>query len=411
MAYFVFAAVMIGIQLLTLVEAVRHIIYTRRKYRPQPSKYHPKTALITPCKGHDTTFERNIRALFRMDYPAYEIFFVVESETDPAHGRLVEIIREMKEAGSRSKAHLLVAGLAQTSSQKLHNQLFVYRRIPRDFEVLSFIDSDACPKPHFLASLVHPLRRAEVGAATGYRWFVPEDKSLSSKVLSAMNAVFASMLGPHNWNTTWGGAMAMKRELFERLGVEALWKNSITDDYTLTYAVQQAELEVIFVPACFVASYEHMDWRTLFSFARRQFLITRVYKPRLWWLALASYGSAMAVFWGGLIVSVALLAQNSPWAKWAAILPGFLYLSWMFKAVARQLFIFKILREDRGRLRAPARLDIFLQPVVSLFTLATLVASGLTRTILWRGYRYVLHGMGRTEIIREGTAAAGTVRR
>ncbi len=104
------------------------------------------------------------------------------------------------------------------------------------------------------------------------------------------NAFFAAQLGPHNWNSAWGGAMAIRREMFEKLEIAKLWRGALSDDYALTYAVKKAELEIVFVPSCFVASYEKSSWSEMFSFARRQFIITRVCMPKLWRLAVLGFG-------------------------------------------------------------------------------------------------------------------------
>jgi cellulose synthase/poly-beta-1,6-N-acetylglucosamine synthase-like glycosyltransferase len=77
--YYIFAGVVILVQLLMLLEGYRHCLYTGRKYRPKTSKYQPVAAIICPCKGLDTTFDRNINSLFDQDYPHYEIYFVVQN--------------------------------------------------------------------------------------------------------------------------------------------------------------------------------------------------------------------------------------------------------------------------------------------------------------------------------------------
>lgn len=397
--YYIFAIIILLVQAGVMVEAWRHFIFTRRKYRPKPSTYHPSTALICPCKGIDTTFERNINSLFDQKYANYQIFLVVESRDDPAYHRLEQIIEQQKQKGNPVKTELIVAGLAGTSSQKVHNQLTAYRKVPGEIEVLAFIDSDACLKSHFLDSLIHPLRKKIVGASTGYRWYVPTDNKLPSRVLSAMNAFFASTFGPHPWNCVWGGAMAIKRDLFEKLDVPGMWQCSLSDDYIVSHAVKKAELEIAFVPSCFVASYEQTGWADLFSFARRQFLITRVYMVRVWYLAVMGVGHSVLGFWIGLGVTIYLLSVGSQQAIYASILPNTLYIFSVSKALMRQTMIAKILTEDREPLLVPALLDILLNPLVGLFTLICLFGSAGSRTITWRGKRYVMHSINHTEIL------------
>ena len=399
-AYYIFTAVIVSIQIAVLVQAARHLLYTRRKYRPEPSTYQPRLALISPCKGLDTTFDRNIDSFFHLDYPDYEIFFVVESTQDPAYQLLLEIIdKYSSDADSARRAHIVVAGLAQGCSQKLHNLLAVCDTLPENFQVMAFVDSDITLKSHFLTSLVDPLQQPNVGASTGYRWFVPVDNRLSTAVLSAMNAFFASILGPHPWNSTWGGAMALRREIYDQINLSHLWRHALSDDYALAKALKEAGLLVTFAPACFVASHEKTSWSNLISFARRQFIITRVYMPRLWILALLGLGHFVVAFWTGFFVTLVLYIQDPVHAPYAAILPGFLLVSSFLKATARQAMIRKILPDLRKQLVVPALIDIFLQPILALFTLVCLLSTALTRVIVWRGIRYLLHKGGQVEIL------------
>ena len=396
--YFIFTAIIIVIQLLTLIEAFRHAIYTRRKYQPKPSRYHPAVAIICPCKGLDTTFDRNINSLFDQDYPQYEIFFVVQSTDDPAWQRLRQIVEQRQNQKHPVTTHFVIAGDAKTCAQKVHNLIIACDALPDHVEVLAFIDSDACLKPHFLASLVHPLRRLEFGASTGYRWFVPTDSRLSSYTLSALNASVASLLGPHGWNSAWGGAMAIKKDTFDKINLIDAWQNACSDDYLLTDRVRKAQLDICFVPACFVASYEQMSWRELFSFARRQFIITKVCRPRLLWLALLGWGHFTLAFWLGLIVTIILFWQQSWQAPYAAYLPAVLMIAAMTRAMARQSMIRKILPEDKNKLIIPAFLDIFLSPVLSIIALICVFAAIGSRTITWRGIKYHLRSIDSTYI-------------
>ncbi|MBN1764274.1 MAG: glycosyltransferase [Sedimentisphaerales bacterium] len=382
-----------------MVEAWRHFSFYLRKYQRNSTKYLPRTALICPCKGLDTTFDKNIDSLFHQEYPDYEIFFVVESPDDPAYERLKNTISAKSSNSDCPQAHLIIAGPAQTCAQKVYNLLTVYKSLSDDIEVMAFIDSDACLKPNFLSGLVYPLKRDRVGAATGYRWFVPTDYRFSSIVLSAMNAFFASQLGPHPWNCVWGGAMALRHEVFDRIGLDKVWRNTCTDDYSLTRTVRQAGLSIAFVPGCFVASYESTNWSDLYWFARRQFIITRVCVPKLWMLAVLGVGHFVLAFWLGMGVSMYLYMNNLSYAGYAAILPGVLYLSSVIKGVFRQFAIRKILPDDRKRLLIPGLVDIFLQPVVGLFTLTCLLSASFSRVIDWRGIRYILHDYEHTEVI------------
>ena len=397
--YFIFTLVILLIQALLLVEGYRHCVFTRRKYRPKACKNQPPAAIICPCKGLDNTFDRNIHSLFEQAYDRYEVFFVVQSQEDPAYPRLKKIIQQRQNAGGRVTAHILIAGAAETCVQKVHNLITACDALPEAIQVMAFVDSDTCLKSHFLDSLVYPLFRRTVGATTGYRWFVPTDQRLSSQMLSAMNAAVASLLGPHRWNSAWGGAMAVRRDTYHAIGLRQAWQNACSDDFLLTRQVKKARLNVEFVPACFVASYEQMSWRELFSFARRQFIITRVCMFRLWLLALFGWGHSVLAFWIGLAVTGTLLLRHSWQAPYAAVLPAALMLAFMTRAAARQSLIRKILPEDKKKLALPALIDIFLGPLVGSYALVCVLAAAGTRTIVWRQIKYHLKDINHTQIL------------
>ncbi|MCH9021202.1 MAG: glycosyltransferase family 2 protein [Planctomycetes bacterium] len=396
--YYVLIVVVLIWQLLSLYLAKRHFFYVLKKYRSRPTTYHPRTALIAPCKGIDTAFERNVSALFELDYPDYEIVFVVESTSDPAYAVLSRLIEAQKNK-NKSNSRLIVAGVTQHCSQKIHNLLAGWDVLDDEVEVLAFIDSDVCPKAHWLASLVAPLKRKSVGASTGYRLYVPIDFGLSSTVLSAVNALIASTLGPHRLNAAWGGSMAIRKDIAERIQLRQAWQFAGTDDYTLTAAVKKSGLRIYYVPACLVASYDQMSWPQLFSFATRQFIITRVCMKPLWRLALLNFLWFVAVFWSSLFFMFHLLATGSADLLLAAVLPAVIAVVSALKAAARQWLVMKILPEDRKRLVLPALIDIFCQPLLAVFTLVCLIASATTRKIVWRGVGYTLHSPTRAEII------------
>ncbi len=395
--YYLFAAGILIFQFLVLLEAGRHFNYVRRKWPPKGSTYQPRAMLIVPCKGLETEFSRNISALFQQNYPDYSIRFVLDHPDDHARQPLESIILQQRNAGNPISAKIVYAGKAIHNSQKVHNLLTVCRQAPDNIEILAFVDADACPPPHFLSSMIHPLRRDEVGASTGYRWYVPADYRLSSLTLSAMNAYFASLLGPHQRNPVWGGAMAFKRSFFYQAGIDQLWKNALSDDYAVTYAVQQQGLEVYFVPACFIASYEGYSWCELFEFTRRQFIITWCCNRKLWYLAFAGFSQYLLAFWLGMVVTGILWYQHSPHTRWAAIFPIALYIASFLKALLRQSMIMRILARDRNHLIIPALIDLFGQPIIACWTWLCIGSAWRKNIITWRGNRYRMLAIDQTE--------------
>jgi len=271
--YYYIALVAIISQLIFLTQAFSNYLYAVKKYRKDRAWYRPRTVLIVPCKGLDSTFQQNISSFFEQDYENYLLWFVVGEESDPAYGELRGLKDRLSQNSKAQDVQVLIAGKSQTCSQKIHNLLYCYNRISSDIDVLAFADSDICVQSNWLSHLVYPLRKTKYGAASGYRWYVPKKDNLASLALSAMNAKVAQLLGNLRFNQAWGGSMAIRVNVFRKLGLDKIWSKTLSDDLSLSVAVKKAGMIVAYVPACLVASHEATTWPELFEFSRRQFLI------------------------------------------------------------------------------------------------------------------------------------------
>src|SRR5262249_23228053 len=155
----------------------------------------------------------------------------------------------------------LVAGAATDRGQKVHNLTVAVKHADADSKVFVFVDSDARPARHWLRALVAPLGDTQVGAATGYRWFVAS-YGLASHLRSVWNASIASALGAdERRNFCWGGSTAIRRSTFESAKVPDYWRGAVSDDFALTRALRDADLRIKFVPQCLTPSFEGCSFR------------------------------------------------------------------------------------------------------------------------------------------------------
>ena len=108
-------------------------------------------------------------------------------------------------------------------------------------------------------------------------------------------------LGDHGRNFAWGGSMALRRDVFDRIGVREAWEGALSDDYAVTHAALRAGSASSFVPECLIPSYGDCTWRELLEFTTRQILITRVYDA---YLARGAGNQSIfnIAFWGGLLL-------------------------------------------------------------------------------------------------------------
>jgi len=304
LVFYFFSAIVIWLGILSLRSGFSFAAYVRRELALPLPDFTPFVSVIAPCRGLEHGLQGNIAALYQQSYPAYEIIFVTDRADDPALG-VIEVVRSEAaragQVGSTPATRCVVSGPATESGQKVHNLRVAVLEVDPRSEVFVFVDTDARPHPDWLRSLVAPLADERLGAATGYRWFVPLKGGFASQLRSVWNGSIASALGAcGEKNFCWGGSTAIRKTTFDELSVRERWRGSVSDDFTLTHVLQQAGRPVHFAPACLVASLDQCTVKDLLEFTNRQLKITRVYSPHLWKPVLIGSLLFCAVFFGGL---------------------------------------------------------------------------------------------------------------
>jgi cellulose synthase/poly-beta-1,6-N-acetylglucosamine synthase-like glycosyltransferase len=286
-------------------------------------------------------------------------------------------------------ARIVIAGQATDSGQKVHNLRQAVSEIDPETEVIVLVDSDARPSSSWLRSLIDPLADEEVCAATGYRWFITR-RGLASQLLSVWNASIASALGERtDKNFCWGGSTAIRRSTFEKLQMRDRWRGTVSDDFTLTRALQEAKLPIRFVPACLVASFHDCTASELMEFTNRQLKITRVYAPHLWKPVLLSSLLFCAVFFGGLaLVAVCTLLRLT--YTLPLILVLLVYTLGAAKSYIRLKAVAIPLASYRELIYRSLAAHLLLWPLASALYLCNALAAAFSQRIKWRGITYEL---------------------
>ena len=353
----------------------------------------PRVALFCPVKGAEQGLEQNISALVSLDYPDYEIFFTMANPVDPAR-KIIERVA----AGSKRKANIVIAGRPNECGEKVNNLQAAILKATNGFDVYVFADSDGRPGRNWLSRLVAPLADSNIGAVTTFRWFFPQTGGLWSAMASAWNAPAATYLGEHQRNFCWGGGTAIRREIFEQCNAFEFWKGSVSDDFSLTHALRQAGLPILFAPECMVPTMFDCDAAGLLEFTNRQIIITRVYESRLW----VRGGFAHALYCGTILLGLGLFFSNLVTGATALhlLLPTLVppVLS-MARGVLRLAAILEVLPEWKSKLLADAWIWTFLAAVVPFLALWNTLVAMFSRQIRWRGIRYLLLSSGQTRIL------------
>lgn len=394
--FYSLALIVLGLGILSLRGGINFVKYVRRETARPLAAFTPFVSVIAPCRGQDQGLRDNLIALLQQDYPPYEIIFVTDSATDSS----LSVIEEAREAKAKHvSARVVIAGEATDSGQKVHNLSVAVGEISSRSEILVFVDSDARPDENWLRQLVAPLQSQEVGAATGYRWFIPVRGGLASSLRSVWNGSIASALGEQGQqNFCWGGSTAIRRETFERLSIRERWRGTVSDDFTLTRILHEAFLPIHFVPACLIASLEDCSFRELIEFTSRQLKITRVYAAHLWKPVLLGSLLFNSVFFSGLALVVVRAALGRSFGVSLTLLCAIFFLG-SAKAYLRLRAISIPLTRYRNQLRRSVPAHLLLWPIASLLYLHNAVAAAFSRRIEWRGITYELKSPSEAVII------------
>jgi ceramide glucosyltransferase len=385
------------LQILLGVYLIWHVLqwlgYVRRRLHTDPGFYAPRVALLCPCKGIEPGLERNLISLTEFERQNYEIFFILASGSDPARS-IVERVAKT----SRVKAQVIIAGSPTNSGEKVNNLRVAVEQLPPEFEVLVFTDSDGRPGKSWLHHLVAPLGDVRIGATTTMRWLIPNRNNLPTTLLAAWNAPMVTMLGEKGKNFCWGGGTAIRRSIFEQSGVLDEWKNSVSDDYSLTRALERNNRSIVFIPECLTLSYVETDFPALLEFTNRQILITRVYADKVWAPAAVTHLLyCMTLLFGAILILSDIFEQRP--AFHIVMLTFLPVLLSAIRSSFRLIGVTEALPAGRSQIMGQGWIYILLTVFIPFLYLANFVNSLITRKIRWRGMAYELISPNQTRII------------
>ena len=339
----------------------------------------PRATVIVPVKGHDEDLAANLAALASLDYPNYELIVAARDPGDVPEGVIP------------APARVVYAGDGDPATgEKVNNLLAATAAAHAESEIFAFADSDGRVQRRWLKALALALAAPQAGAATGYRCYLPSPPTFWSLMRSVWNSAIAGGFHGGDNRFAWGGAMAIRRETFQRLRVAENWRGAISDDYKLSEAVHKAGLRIVYAPGALVVSADHTRAGEFLRWIQRQMIITRVYDPRLWWLGLFAhvvYCSAMAAS-----VWMAATQDYGLWGEYALVAQLSLG---MLKGTNRAAILKAALPEHEQWFKRHGWVFTWWVPLATWVWLYSFLASAFTSRLEWRGVRY--------EISRAGT--------
>lgn len=206
--------------------------------RPDNPDSWPTVALLVPVAGAAPDLAANLISLLSQDYQDYQVIFITKEMDDPATPVIAALIPEYP--GSR----LVLSGAAVSCGQKNHNLLAGLRAIAGTPEVFAFCDSTHLAPANWLQELVAPLVQGKALVVSGYHHVLPQDQGLATWG-RAITVLILYLTKAIPWlNQPWGGATAIKRQVFEDLQVSQHWSVNVVDDVSLAALLQEKGLQV-----------------------------------------------------------------------------------------------------------------------------------------------------------------------
>ena len=423
--YYFFAALLVWLSARSFRGGIEYLKFFRSELAKPPSEFTPFATIIAPCRGLDSGLAENLQALIEQDYPNYEVIFVVDDGRDEATSVIEEILRRrdaetlslnstrpvkndpsdssasLRLSGeNRVSAKLVIAPKAVDCSQKVENLREAVLHASAESKVFVFVDSDARPSKDWLRNLVAPLAVDTIGATTGYRWFISKKPTFGSEIRAVWNASIASALGPNTKsNFCWGGSMAIRRDVFERVDMRQKWVGTLSDDFAVTRAMKAAGLPIVFVPRALTASVEDCSLRETMGFTTRQMKITRVYATPLWLMSFVGSGIFIVTMLAALLIVI--LSRTNSLAVWVSLAVLFLV---TFFSIGKAWLRLKAVRLVLTGYEADLKRQFWTQNTLWILSPALFfinsVAAWMSRRMIWRGMRYELKSPSDTVIIR-----------
>ncbi len=357
------------------------VLFKRSALKKYKQQYSPRMSIFIPCKGSDQQFERNIQHFLRAGYQKAKVFFIVESRKDEAYALIRQQIKRCP------NAYLVVAGRSKYCGQKNYNLLQGINASEEQDEVYVFLDAHTIISARQVQELILPLSDANVTAAVGFRWNILQEKTFGERLHAFMVALQWGAIHCFWLNPVWGGATAIKREHFEKMGVRDYWAKTVVDDMTLQQMIQKQGRKAVFVPSC-VMETDHTikDVKSAVQWFKRQTLYVKFYLRPLWlgMLALLLYAAVHVV---GLpfLLAYAAIYPSKKLAFFAGMKATFTLLT----------MLFALLLKRPGDEKNSALFWFVFSPLYLLLSAWAGFLGLFTRVIGWKdiAYRLDYHGI------------------
>jgi len=226
----------------------------------------PPVTVLKPVRGLGEGDEENFRSFFRLDYPEYEILFLVHEDAgeDPS----IPCIRRLIAENPGVKARILRTSVRTAVHEKVNNYLEGIEKAAHG--VICITDADAYVDRDYLRRGVKPLSDPSVGLVTslqtmnGFRCAATAFEGIPQNYDGLIYFLAAYAVG--RMNSIYGHSVIFRKDDFRRVGAEEEIRDHILDDIALGIAfVIKGGLRVEIAPPVVHTRYPRASWRKVMA--------------------------------------------------------------------------------------------------------------------------------------------------
>ncbi len=235
--------------------------------------------LLIPIRGVNPNQEEILTSLLNQTHPSYKVVFILESESDPANPLVNRLCIEYPQSRK------VISGLSTCCAQKNHSLIAGVNGLRPETEIIVFCDSSNMAPPDWLMRFTDPIDTRGAEVVSTFRSFKPMPATLGG-VCQAIYASFILLLGSIT-PKPWGGATAIRRDVFERLNVTKAWGCTVVDDLILGNLLDGAGIKVTMDPHNLLQTpLVNQTVRGFLNYLDRQILFPKFTNPGIWLLTL-----------------------------------------------------------------------------------------------------------------------------
>ncbi|MCA9058950.1 MAG: glycosyltransferase family 2 protein [Planctomycetaceae bacterium] len=384
------ALTLLAVTCVTTVLQVRWAWRFLRLFDSNPetrSRHQPAALIVISLRGADPYLRECLLAVFRQDYPSFDVHVIVDSRTDAAWGVVEEAIQE---SGATNVQLSELETPIGTCGLRVNALLQAVGTLRPEHQVVAWVDADVIPYPGWLHDMVQPFHDQTVGATSGLRWYVPAYSNPGTLVRTAWNT--GGVIQMVSMQMAFGGSLAYRADLLRQPQVQEQWSRLLWEDLHTQRTVSALGYRLAFVGNATLPTRERISLPGCLRFMSRQMLNVRLYHSAWWLVALLSLWMVVSP-----LAFLALLIHgftNSNLALAGVASTGLvLHLAGLMYGCLRCGYRVRRHLTSRGETpwQAPWAMTpaVLLTPIVYLISI---VRAALSRCVVWRDIQYQVNG-------------------